>query len=151
MRTRWKCVAGAVVAGALVTGCGPDPNDTVPGIAADPNSDNSVTGFELQWEVVGDHKTIKAGELTFTFTNVGTIKHELLVIRTDLPVGKIPVGADGRINEADPNSLNVGETGDLDVGKTITFKAKLEPGKYQLVCNITNHYKNGMYTAFTVD
>jgi uncharacterized cupredoxin-like copper-binding protein len=131
-----------------VAGCGADSSDVAGGNSDSPNA---VTGTEREWKIVADHKTIKAGEVTFTFTNRGVLQHELLVIRTDLPVGGIPIGADGRFNEADPQAVNVGETGEYDVGKTSTFKVKLEPGKYQLACNIANHYKNGMHIAFTVD
>jgi uncharacterized cupredoxin-like copper-binding protein len=148
MKTSWKWLAGVVVAGALVAGCGSDPNDVAGGTSASPNA---VTGTEREWKIQADHKTIKAGDITFTFTNRGSVQHELLVIRTDLPVGGIPIGADGKFNEGDPAAVNVGETGEYDVGKTSTFKVKLAPGKYQLVCNIANHYKNGMHIAFTVD
>ncbi len=144
----WRCVARVVAAGALVAGCGADISDVAGGNAS---STNMVTGYEREWKVVADHKTIKAGEVTFTFTNQGSIQHELLVIRTDLPVGQIPIGADGKFDEANPKAINVGESGEYDAGKTSTFKVKLDPGKYQLVCNIPNHYKNGMHISFTVD
>jgi uncharacterized cupredoxin-like copper-binding protein len=148
MRTGLKCVAGVVVAGAFVAGCGADNSDVAGGNS---KNANTVTGYEREWKVVADHKAIKAGEVTFTFTNKGTIQHELLVIRTDLAVGDIPIGSDGKFKEDDPRATNVGETGEYDVGKTSTFKVKLDAGQYQLVCNIPNHYKNGMHIAFTVD
>jgi uncharacterized cupredoxin-like copper-binding protein len=148
MKTGWKWAAAVVVASAVVAGCGADPSDVAGGTS---ESQNAVTGSEREWKIVADHKAIKAGEITFAFTNRGSIQHELLVIRTDLPLGDIPIGSDGRFNEDDPKTVNLGETGEYDVGKTSTFKVKLEPGKYQLVCNIANHYKNGMHIAFTVD
>ena len=148
MKTGWKWAAAVVVASAVVAGCGADPSDIAGGTSETPNA---VTGSEREWKIVADHKTIKAGDITFTFTNRGSIQHELLVIRTDLPVGGIPIGADGKFNENDPQAADVGGSGEYDAGKTSTFKVKLEPGKYQLVCNIANHYKNGMHIAFTVD
>ena len=30
------------------------------------------------------------------------------------------------------------------------LKVKLEPGNYQLLCNIEGHYKNGMHAGFEV-
>ena len=139
MKTSLRCVAGVIAAGALVAGCGGDSNDVSSGNA---KSTNTVTGYEREWKVVADHKAIKAGEVTFNFTNKGTIQHELLVIRTDLPVGSIPIGADGKFKEDDPKATNVGESGEYDVGKTSTFKVNLEPGKYQLVCNIASFHKS---------
>jgi uncharacterized cupredoxin-like copper-binding protein len=143
MKTSLKWVAGAAAASALLAGCGTSSSNAS-------SSPNTVTATEREWKIQADHKTIKAGDITFTFTNRGSVQHELLVIRTDLPVGGIPIGADGKFNEGDPAAVNVGETGEYDVGKTSTFKVKLAPGKYQLVCNIPNHYKNGMHIAFTV-
>jgi uncharacterized cupredoxin-like copper-binding protein len=147
MQTKWKCVAGVLAVLAVTAGCGADGDDAIGGNA---NSPNTVTGYEREWKVVADHKTIKAGEVTFTFLNKGTIGHELLVIRTDLPVGKIPLEANGRFDEEGHGALNVGETGDLGVGKTISFNVKMAPGTYQLVCNLADHYKNGMFITFTV-
>ena len=143
MKTSLKWVAGVAAAGALVAGCGTSSSNAS-------SSPNTVTATEREWKIQADHKTIKAGDITFTVTNKGTINHELLVIRTDLPLGGIPIGADGKFNEDDPKATNVGESGEYEVGLTKTFKVKLAPGKYQLVCNIPNHYKNGMHIAFTV-
>jgi uncharacterized cupredoxin-like copper-binding protein len=144
MKTSLKWVAGVAAAGALVAGCGTSSSNAS-------SSPNTVTATEREWKIVADHKTIKAGDITFTVTNKGTINHELLVIRTDLPLGGIPIGADGKFNEDDPKATNLGESGEYEVGLTKTFKVNLAPGKYQLVCNIPNHYKNGMHIAFTVN
>ena len=143
MKTSLKWVAGVVAAGALVAGCGTSSSNAS-------SSPNTVTATEREWKIVADHKTIKAGDITFTVTNKGTLNHELLVIRTDLPLGGIPIGADNKFNEDDPKATNLGESGEYAVGLTKTFKVTLAPGKYQLVCNIPNHYKNGMHIAFTV-
>ena len=104
--------------------------------------------------------TTSAGDVTFVVKNVGTIEHEMLVLKTDTPFDKIPItdsgdppesvatGAD-KIDEAD----SVGETGDpnLQPGDTRTFTITgLTPGNYVLVCNIARHYGLGMRAAFRV-
>jgi uncharacterized cupredoxin-like copper-binding protein len=101
-----------------------------------------------------------AGDVTFNVKNLGTVDHELLVIKTDTAFDQIPItdsgdppapvttGAD-KIDEAN----NIGETGDpnLKPGDTRTFTVKgLAPGHYVLVCNIAKHYGLGMRAAFTV-
>ncbi len=104
--------------------------------------------------------TATAGDVTFTVKNLGTIDHEMLVLKTDTPFDKIPVADSGdppvpvtsgadKIDEAD----NVAETGDpnLKPGDTRTFVAVgLAPGHYVLVCNLAKHYGLGMRAAFTV-
>ena len=104
--------------------------------------------------------TAPAGDVTFVVKNLGTIKHEMVVLKTDAPFDKIPIadagdppapvtsGAD-KIDEA----ANVAETGDpnLAAGDTRTFVAAgLVPGHYVLVCNLAKHYGLGMRAAFTV-
>jgi len=112
-----------------------------------------------EWSVTAP-PTALAGDVTFVVTNQGTMPHELLVVRSDALPGQIPLtdagdppvpvtsGAD-KISE----DGSVGETGGepLVPGETRTFTVtNLEPGAYQLLCNIAGHYKNGMWSEFTV-
>ena len=104
--------------------------------------------------------TTKAGDVTCVVKNLGTIEHEMLVLKTDTAFDKIPIADSGdppvpvtsgadKVDEAD----NVAETGDpnLKPGDTRTFTAAgLTPGHYVLVCNIAKHYGLGMRAAFTV-
>ena len=109
---------------------------------------------------VSQFATASAGRVTFVVKNRGSIDHEMIVLKTNQPVDKIPIvdggdppapvksGAD-KVDEAG----NVGETGDPDLkpGGTRTFTIKhLAPGHYALICNIATHYGLGMRAAFTV-
>ena len=104
--------------------------------------------------------TVKAGNVTFKVINVGTIEHELVVLKTNTPFDKLPVN-----NTGDPpapvasggdkvsEDANIGETGDpnLKPGDTRIFVIKnMKPGKYVLVCNIALHYGLGMRAPLTV-
>jgi len=149
---RWLCIGATLVA---VSACGADGNDALgsgaaAAAAAPAAGTQVVNASETEWQIVADRTTVKAGEVTFTATNKGSFNHELLVIRTDLPLGAFAIGDDGKFNEDDESTLNVAESGEYEVGLTKTFTAKLKPGKYQLVCNIPNHYQNGMHIEFTV-
>jgi uncharacterized cupredoxin-like copper-binding protein len=169
-------VALAVV--VTVAGCAP-PNSTstsadggvaalavaAPAAAAPPPGPVNVTlgdtvGLNGPMTVVPAQTSAAAGDVTFIAKNSGTIDHELIVLKTDLPFDKIPIadggdppapvatGAD-KVDEA----ANVGETGDpnLKPGDSRTFTIKgLAAGKYVLVCNLAKHYGLGMRAAFTV-
>jgi len=104
--------------------------------------------------------TAPAGDVTFVVTNTGTIDHEAVVLKTNLPYDKIPItdandppvpvthGAD-KVSE----DANIGETGDpnLKPGETRTFTIKnMTPGAYVIVCNLAGHYGAGMRAPFTV-
>jgi uncharacterized cupredoxin-like copper-binding protein len=164
---------GAFAFGAVVTvACAP-PNSPagsndggVPintAVAAGAPIDVALTdakGLDGPMAVTAFAATAPAGDVTFVVKNLGTIEHEMVVVKTDSPFDKIPVADSGdppapvtsgadKIDEAD----NVAETGDpnLQPGDTRTFTATgLTPGHYVLVCNIAKHYGLGMRVAFTV-
>ena len=145
-------VAMLVVGLALVVG-------TVLVINARQGPSRLVRASLTQWSVTAD-RTAPAGRVTFEVTNNGSMVHEMIVMKTDIPADELPVtdageppvpvatGAD-KVGEGD----NVGETGapDLAAGATRTFVIDaMEPGKYVLFCNLAGHYQRGMHTAFTV-
>jgi uncharacterized cupredoxin-like copper-binding protein len=90
--------------------------------------------------------SVTAGKATITFKNVGTKVHEVVVLKTDTPAGKLKVGANHEVSE----DASVGEDSETDPGKTKSTTINLPPGNYVMVCNIARHYEKGMYAAFTV-
>jgi uncharacterized cupredoxin-like copper-binding protein len=121
---------------------------------------SDTRGLAGPMTVAAFQSSVKAGDVTFTVKNIGTIDHELIVLKTDTAFDKLPVvdggdppapvasGAD-KVSEA----TNIGETGDpnLKPGDTRTFVIKkMAPGKYVLVCNLAKHYGLGMRVPFTV-
>ncbi len=110
--------------------------------------------------LVASPRAALAGDVTFVVKNAGTIDHEVIVLKTDVPFDKLPIvdggdpparvssGAD-KVDEAN----KAGETGDPNVkaGETRTFTIKnMQAGKYALVCNIAQHYGKGMRAGFNV-
>jgi uncharacterized cupredoxin-like copper-binding protein len=90
--------------------------------------------------------TVKAGKVTFTFTNTGNRQHEMIVLKTDEKADALKVGADDKVSE----DASVGEISETPQGKTVTKTFDLTAGNYVLVCNIAKHYTQGMKSAFTV-
>ena len=100
---------------------------------------------------------VAAGQVSLVAENLGWRTHELVV----LPLGqtaaagqRVP-GADGKVNE----SGSLGEASASCAkgsGQGINSAAigwvtiKLAPGRYELVCNLKNHYANGMYQELDV-
>ena len=94
-----------------------------------------------------DPVTVAAGPTTFTLTNTGIKKHEMVVLKTDEAIDALAVDpATNRVSE----DTTVGEIGETDVGKIGTVTLDLAAGQYILVCNIEKHYAQGMRVAFTV-
>jgi uncharacterized cupredoxin-like copper-binding protein len=135
--------AVALVSTALFAGCGADGNAAESGIS------NDITGHLHEWAVDTSAVAANVGEVKFTVTNDGTIGHEFLVVKTDIAVGEIPLDGDHFPEPADGLEV-IDEIGEFKVGTTETLTLNLEAGKYQLVCNLPGHYKNGMHLAFEV-
>jgi uncharacterized cupredoxin-like copper-binding protein len=84
------------------------------------------------------------GKVRFVVTNVGTIKHEFVVLETAKPAGNLLKGA-----EAD-ESGNVGEIGGILPGQAKTVTLRLAAGHYALICNLPGHYRTGQFADFYV-
>jgi hypothetical protein len=84
------------------------------------------------------------GKVRFVVTNIGTIKHEFVVLKTAKPAGNLLEG-----KEASENG-NVGEIGGVPPGQARTLNLTLKPGHYSLICNLPGHYKTGQFADFYV-
>jgi uncharacterized cupredoxin-like copper-binding protein len=169
----WALIAGV----GLLSGCGSSSKSSSPSTAtttsiSDSGSTAPASGATIH-VTVGDTKGLEgpmtlvasppaalAGDVTFVVKNTGTIDHEVIVLKTNVPYDKLPVVDAGdppaRVttgaNKVD-EATSVGETGDPNVkpGGTRTFTVKnMTAGKYALVCNIAVHYDKGMRAAFNV-
>jgi uncharacterized cupredoxin-like copper-binding protein len=88
------------------------------------------------------------GQVRFNVSNDGKIKHEFVVLRTNIAPGKLPLKKDGDANEE--IAVSPGEIPGIASGKKKTLDVILKPGKYVLLCNLPGHYKYGQYTGVTV-
>ena len=106
-----------------------------------------------QWSISPTSTTVPAGAITFSVSDAGTIPHELVVLSTDTPAAKFPIGSfEGETNRINEHTVgtNVGETGDLQPQATKSITLNLQPGHYALVCNLPAHYVAGQRADFTV-
>ena len=176
-RARFTAIA-LIGALALFTGCASTTStatgvDTIEGGVKIPGTggDSKVPTSKVD-VALGDTKgadpmsltlspaTVPAGNVRFVVKNNGTIVHEAVVLKTDVPFDQLPItyGGDPPVPVASggdkvSEDANVGETGDPDLkaGGTRTFTIKdMTPGRYVIVCNLADHYGMGMRAAFTV-
>ena len=113
------------------------------------NGNNGAVGVTLtDTGVKLGQTTVKAGLVTFSVKNTGTIEHELVVVKTDVAQDKIPANPEEPGKMSEDGSL--GESGNLAAGTAKDFTLTLTPGKYVLMCNEAGHYMVGMHIAFEV-
>jgi len=106
-----------------------------------------------------DKDTVKAGTTTFVIDNGRTIHHELAIYKTDLPADKLPLAAEGTVDEEKAGlvaevvctrPLRGDEDHRIRDGRGVDYTVDLPPDKYVLLCNLPGHYKAGQFIAFTV-
>ena len=85
-----------------------------------------------------------AGKVRFVVTNIGTIEHEFVVIKTNKPAGNLLKG-----KEADETGA-VGELDGVNAGNARVLVLSLRRGHYALICNLPGHYKTGQFADFYV-
>lgn len=90
---------------------------------------------------------VRAGSVTFIARNVGSVAHELVVIRTDLAADKLNVDAQKQ-TAAEDGKVDV--VGPIDSGKSLNLRVELPPGHYVVICNVPSHYQLGMRAELTV-
>lgn len=92
---------------------------------------------------------VSAGEVTFRVTNASKETIHEMVVLPYKDGQKLPFSEkDGKIDEDSAGHL--AEVSELEPGKKGELKIALKPGKYVLVCNVPNHYMNGMWSILTV-
>ena len=123
-------------------------------VPASPSISVKLSEFVIKPEL----KAVAAGKVTFKVKNVGTEKHEMVVVRvTD--GAQLPTKADGSVDEAAiPETDKFGEVEKVKPKKTKNLTVKLPLGDYVLFCNVVDHekdgttvshYAEGMHTTFT--
>ena len=100
---------------------------------------------------------VAAGRISLVASNMGWRTHELLILPlgNGAAAGRRTPGQDGKIDETgslgEASRSCAAGTGDGIAAGTVGWTTvQLAPGRYELVCNLTNHYANGMYAELVV-
>jgi uncharacterized cupredoxin-like copper-binding protein len=101
--------------------------------------------------------TVPAGPVSLVASNVGRRTHELVILPLAAgaaPGGLVP-GADGKVDETGSlgeasASCAEGAGEGIEAGTVGWVSVTLPAGSYELVCNLRNHYADGMYDRLVV-
>jgi uncharacterized cupredoxin-like copper-binding protein len=140
------CGLGAALAVLLVAACGGGGDGTT-----------EVVVSLTEWKVTAVVSEASEGKFRFKVINDGTMLHEFVVAKSDLPLEGLPV-KDGKLVEEQVNIVD--EIEPFGAGTTESITLNLSPGKYLLLCNIVelppgqppvSHYQNGMVALFLLE
>ena len=130
----------AIVAALLIglTGCGDDDK-------AEGTIDVTLSDFKIELS----DASVPAGEVTFKLDNQGPSLHEFVVFKTDLGLDELPTDDTGDVVEND-DFAPLDEIEDIEDGASPELKMDLAAGDYVLICNVPDHFRQGMSVSFTV-
>ena len=130
----------------VLAGCGA----TTSGSTASNDKVLSVTLDEYHVKV--DAVSIPAGSVTFQVNNLGTEKHEFVILKTDLAAAALPAdpAVANKVQEETSGVQHVDEISEVVPGGQQDLTVALTPGTYVLVCNYPGHVHEGMVTTLTV-
>lgn len=101
--------------------------------------------------------TVPSGQVSLVVDNRGWRTHELVVLplAAGAAAGERVPGSDGKVDEAGSlgeasSSCAAGAGEGIASGAVGWVTLTLAPGHYELVCNLTNHYANGMRQELVV-
>ena len=111
----------------------------------------TITVTETEYSIALSPSVIAAGDIVFASHNGGALEHEMVVFKTDLAPDKMPVKADGTVDENGAGVTHIDpEIPEFGGGTSASATLHLAAGKYVVLCNVGNHYSKGMRTALTV-
>lgn len=136
-------VALAGVLGLAAAACGGGG-----GSAADADLQIDLADFSIELST----DTVPSGSVLFAASNAGPTTHEFEVfsVPDGVDLAEIPIADD--VADVEGAGLKVvDEIEDIVAGTSAELTLNLEPGSYAVVCNLPEHYAQGMYAAFTVE
>jgi len=136
---------------AAVPGLALAPSVRAAGSSVEVVMQDPSTGSEIhKMQMLANPPTVPAGEVIFHATNESkTLVHEMLVVKVKRFGEKLPY--DAKTSEVIERRVrDLGEISDLKPGTSGALTLRLKAGFYVLLCNQPGHYKQGMWTRFTV-
>ena len=109
----------------------------------------SETEYAIENLDGGELSSPAAGAVTFEVHNNGELVHELVIIKTGLDEAALPVVGD-LVDEEGAGIEVIDEVPEFDPGGAEILTVDLEAGSYVLICNVEEHYGEGMHATLTV-
>ena len=98
--------------------------------------------------------TVPAGQISLVASNLGWRTHELVILppAAGAVAGRRVPGSDGKVAETGSLGHSCGSgTGDgITSGSVGWTTLTLSAGRYELTCNLPNHYADGMHEQLVV-
>jgi uncharacterized cupredoxin-like copper-binding protein len=101
--------------------------------------------------------SVRPGQLTLVVSNRGWRTHELVILRlgSGMQAGQRRAGPDGKVPEdaslgEASRSCAAGKGDGIRSGSVGWVTVTLPAGRYELLCNLENHYADGMHQELAV-
>jgi len=110
-----------------------------------------------QMKLAAEPAEVRAGQVTLVASNLGRRTHELVILPlgAGAQAGQLSAGPDGKVAEGGSvgeasKSCAGGPGAGITAGAVGWTTVTLTAGRYELVCNLPDHYADGMHQELTV-
>jgi uncharacterized cupredoxin-like copper-binding protein len=146
-RARLAALTALCCVAALSGACG---GSDKPKAAAPKTTATALGVTEKEFAIALNKTTVPAGALRVTVSNAGTVAHEFVAFKTDLPLDQLPVNG-SEVDESGAGITHVDpEAEDIAPGSSKTITLHLSAGRYVVLCNVPTHYGAGMRAELLV-
>jgi uncharacterized cupredoxin-like copper-binding protein len=134
------CLLGCALTAVALSACSSESTTSAKGTVV------RVTVKDFRIKLSRTH--VKAGEVRLVVHNRGPDTHEVLIARTS---AALPLRADNiTVDEDALEPVTVDEVEAEPPGEVKVLGLKLQPGRYELFCNMAGHYLGGMRARLVV-
>ncbi|MBW4540079.1 MAG: hypothetical protein KME43_13180 [Myxacorys chilensis ATA2-1-KO14] len=160
--TKLLRIAASVILLSSIAACGnkqanapsSQPNAAAPQASTAPQNAAATTVevVETEMAIKLSKTTVPQGPVQFVVKNQGKVPHEMVLLKTDLPLDQLPTKNDGKFDEQAKSVKEIIEIeeDELKSGGSKSVSVPLSKGRYVVVCNVGKHFEKGMKTALTV-
>jgi uncharacterized cupredoxin-like copper-binding protein len=125
------------------------------GASACSGSDSSEADMQIDladFSIELSTDTLPPGDLTLSAENAGPTTHEFEVFSVPDGVDLDQIEIVDDVADVDAAGLVViDEIEDIAAGTSAELSLNLEVGSYAIICNVSEHYAQGMHASFTVE
>ena len=146
-RATYALVSALAIASVACSDSSSSSSSAAGSTSSDADTGAAISATVKDFAIAIDPTDVAGGEVAFAINNEGPSAHEFVVIESDDAPGDLTV-EDGEVTE---DGLNViGEAEDIAPSTTADLTLTLAEGQYVIICNVTGHYEQGMYTGLKV-
>ena len=131
------------------SGAPSEPTDATPSSTEEQGTVGTIIGVnESEYTIRLNQRTAPAGEMKFILMNEGSIAHQFVLVKTEIPAEDLPLAENGFADTQAEGIELIYKEEAFPPAERRELELTLDPGHYVMLCNLPGHYARGMRVNF---